>query len=204
MSNKAPNSSEKDAALRQRVADLPVVSIPRVDLIWLRNETNGFLKRLARDVREGKNVMLASQFARWLEFSGLLKMLRAVPGGGEAWGRVRDLNFLCGELFRNGRADPDYAASDIAEINRKLDVILSQRRRDSDNDEALVPLRETPVLSGNENHTAEFSDGDGRTILPSSVVGREQPSETAPMYRASPERLGQLAKRGQDGEQSAA
>jgi hypothetical protein len=32
----------------------------------------------------------------------------------------------CGERFRDGRADATYAQSDIAEINRKLDLIAGE------------------------------------------------------------------------------
>ena len=56
------------------------VGIPRADLLWMASETFSFLDRLLGEVREGKNVLLASQFARWLEFSGLLKVFEGLEG----------------------------------------------------------------------------------------------------------------------------
>jgi len=98
--------------------------------VW--RETNRRLESLARDVRENKNVREASEFARWLQFSGILKILEASPqpepllvDGVALRKQVRDLVYDCGECFRNGKADAKYAASDIAEINRKLEVIAA-------------------------------------------------------------------------------
>jgi hypothetical protein len=83
-----------------------------------------FIERLSREVREGKNVMLASQYARWVEFSGLVRLLELVDRGANLGKKLNDLLFECGEMFKDGKADPKYAASDIAEINRKLDLLL--------------------------------------------------------------------------------
>lgn len=106
--------------------------LEQTDILILYRETVIFLDRLSREVREGKNVMLASQFARWLQFSGLNKVFETYPCNRPHCEvdavvlekKTKDLLFECGELFRGGRADPKYAASDIAEINRKLDTVL--------------------------------------------------------------------------------
>ncbi len=95
-------------------------------------ETDRFLDTLAESVREGKRVMEASNFCRWLQFSGVVSLLKENPSpsplrvDGEALRKkLDDLLYECGELFRGGKHDPKYAASDIAEINRKLDLLLS-------------------------------------------------------------------------------
>jgi len=106
--------------------------ITEVDLSWLWKETHGRLERLARCVRECKQVTEASDFCRWLQFSGLPKIFKAHPQA-EPFrvdhavidAQIREILFECGELFRKGKADPQYSESDIAEINRKLDIIAA-------------------------------------------------------------------------------
>jgi len=100
----------------------------RVQLHVMWRETDRFLESLAREVRENKRVMEASQFCRWLNFSGVVKLLESNPqdapllvDGKGLQKKLNDLIYDCGESFRLGKSDPKYAASDIAEINRKLD-----------------------------------------------------------------------------------
>lgn len=57
------------------------VLVSKVELRWIASETNRMLDGLSRDVRECKNVMLASLCARWLQFSGLLAILERESGG---------------------------------------------------------------------------------------------------------------------------
>jgi len=98
--------------------------------IW--RETDRKLRSHAREVRENKGVREASEFARWLNFSGVIRILEAnpqsepLPVDGPALRRLCDEVILqCGECFKGGKADPKYSASDIAEINRKLDLLLT-------------------------------------------------------------------------------
>jgi hypothetical protein len=115
-------------------------------------ETDRFLDSLAASVREGKRVTEASNYCRWLQFSGVVSLLKENPSpspllvdGEGLRKKLDDLLYECGELFRGGKHDPKYAASDIAEINRKLDLLLggktlttepirlAPRRQDADN-----------------------------------------------------------------------
>jgi len=96
--------------------------------VW--NETTRFVETIHREVREGKSVMEWSRYGRWLRFSGVLEILEANPqefplevNGKALRALVEDLLSECGEKFRTGKADPTYAQSDIAEINRKLDIL---------------------------------------------------------------------------------
>jgi len=103
-----------------------------VDLHWIWRETTRRLESFAGDVREHKRVLEASDFIRWLQFSGLLKLFAAHPQPeplrvdvANVRKLIEDLRFSCGESFRNGKADPQYAASDIAAINHKLELIAA-------------------------------------------------------------------------------
>lgn len=104
------------------------ISVSRAEMRWVASETHRMLDGLSRDVRECKNVMLASLYARWVQFSGLMVLLERGTGDKTVQKKVEDLLYECGELFRGGKHDPKYAASDIAEINRKLDMLLGCAR----------------------------------------------------------------------------
>jgi hypothetical protein len=96
----------------------------------LYRETNGYLDRLARAAKEGKNLMEAANYCRWLAFSGIFSILDKCTLPMNTHGeelRRKNQNVIeeCGRHFRGGKIDPNYQASDIAEINRKLDLLLS-------------------------------------------------------------------------------
>jgi hypothetical protein len=109
-----------------------------VTLHRLWAETTNRLDLLHRCVRENKRVLEAADFARWLQFSGLLNLFDAFPhpapltvDARTVRKQISDVIFEAGELFRNGKSDPKYAASDIAEINRKLDALMRQMNQTS-------------------------------------------------------------------------
>jgi len=98
--------------------------------LW--RETNNFVERLTKDVREVKNVNAASDYVRWLQWTGLLEILVAAESpmplpvrGGELKLKVKKLLDACNDLYQDGKATPRYTESDIAEINRKLDIIAA-------------------------------------------------------------------------------
>jgi hypothetical protein len=105
----------------------------RVALARLYSETDRFLDHLAMEVRECKGVEEASRYCRWLQFSGVLKLLElhkevlsglSTPVAPSLLRRkVDDLLLTCGDLFRGGKANPTYAQSDIVLINQKLDAL---------------------------------------------------------------------------------
>jgi len=102
----------------------------RVTLQRICSESFRYLESLARDAREGKHVFEAANFCRWLRFSGVTDLLERYAMPGQNFSTlskaVDDLISDCGEQFRGGKVLPKYSESDIAEINRKLDVLLSQ------------------------------------------------------------------------------
>ncbi len=101
----------------------------RTTLSRIYSETVNNLERLAREVREGKNVLAAADFVRWLQFSGVLDLFSRYSFPDQNFPpldrKLADLLQDCGEHFRGGRVVPRYDQSDIAEINRKLDALLA-------------------------------------------------------------------------------
>jgi len=103
-----------------------------VDFYVLARQTQNRLDVLARDVSECKSVDEAANFCRWLSSSGVLALLEKnpqpepLPVNGSALRKLAARILLeCGDLYRQGKATPRYAASDIAEINRKLDILAA-------------------------------------------------------------------------------
>jgi len=106
----------------------------------LARQTETRLLVLQRDVAECKSVDEAANFTRWLRASGVLGLLErfstdgVLPVDGKSLRKLSETILSdCGDLYRNGKATPRYAASDIAEINRKLDIIaheISRQTRD--------------------------------------------------------------------------
>jgi hypothetical protein len=105
------------------------VMLPRFEIWSLATETERQLDIVERHVREGKNVLMVSLFVRWLQFSGVLNVIKlASHERGKALGkRLTELVMLCGEMQRGGKIDLKYAESDIVEINRKLDLLIAER-----------------------------------------------------------------------------
>jgi len=98
--------------------------------LW--RETNNYVERLTSDARECKGVNAASDFVRWLQWTGLLQVLLACESpmplpvrGADLKLKVKKRNETCNELYQDGKATPRYTESDIAEINRKLDLIAA-------------------------------------------------------------------------------
>ena len=123
----------------------------RVTLNRIYQETNDHLDVLAREVREGKNVLEASFFLRWLEFSGVLSLLEkhALPGQDftSLRRKLSDLIGEYGEHFRGGRVAPKYAESDITEINRKLDILLADKARSVSTVTVVTMVKQVPSNS---------------------------------------------------------
>jgi len=112
-----------------------VGELSKVELHVLWRETGNRLDTLWQCVREAKRVDEASNFCRWLQFSGVLQLLKRNPAdfplqvdGAALERKAKDILSECGELYAGGKHDAKYAASDIAEINRKLDALMSERK----------------------------------------------------------------------------
>jgi len=124
-------------------------------------ETEMRLDTYSRRVREGVEVLPASDFARWLQFSGILELLEAhemaVPLRVESL-RVKttDLLFECGEWFRlhersNTPRDPLVPRCELERITARLTQIEQA-------------LRLSPPLTENTASVAEPADAVLRVI----------------------------------------
>lgn len=104
-----------------------------VILETIDRETSRYVEMLGREIREGKGVYEASRFLRWLHFSGILSLLENYCLPGQDFSpllkKVGELTSECGERLKGGRESVKYAESDIAEINRKLDVLMASSAR---------------------------------------------------------------------------
>jgi len=107
-------------------------TLTQLELHQLWRETDRRLDSLIGSVCEIKRVDEASTFSRWLQFTGLLDILERnsngmpLPVDGQGLRRkAKELASMCGDLYRQGKANPQYAQSDIAAINRKLDIIAA-------------------------------------------------------------------------------
>lgn len=69
-----------DIIISETTAGL-TVAVDKHTLAWLFRETMTKLEVYARRVDEGKDVQAASEFARWVRMSGLVKLFAANPQG---------------------------------------------------------------------------------------------------------------------------
>jgi hypothetical protein len=126
-------SPEKVAQLQALGRDSSVKAREILERIF--HQSSRKLKELSRDVRECKNVDTASDFSSWLMFSGVCDLLEMFPDLSKDFLQLRkaakDLHCDCGEIYKcgKGKVQPKYAQSDISEINRKLDILMSERAK---------------------------------------------------------------------------
>lgn len=99
-------------------------------LYCIYKETKSRLETLSCRVSEGRDVMAASEFARWLSFSGILKLLESNPqpeplkvdGAFLRW-HTEQLIQQCNERFRTNSVDPNFKAADFKSLHDKVDTI---------------------------------------------------------------------------------
>ena len=98
---------------------------------WFLSETKRYLEGLARCVRECKRVDESSNFSRWLLFSGVFCLVKEEPSlrseASQLYALAEDVAMACGELYKCGKANPNYSRSDIEQINAKLDLLLNKK-----------------------------------------------------------------------------
>jgi len=108
-----------------------VPAFDRSDLQVLASFALQRLRTLQQRAREGKCVEEASEFARWLLESGVLKLLTtfAREAGEELAGLMRDTVWDCEEQWRGKGGKPWVAKSEVEAINAKLDALFSLAAR---------------------------------------------------------------------------
>jgi hypothetical protein len=118
-------SPEKVEQLRALGADDQIGY--RVNLCSIHQETDRYLDALLRSVQEGKQVEEASNYCRWLRFSGVLELLERYSDGNfpSLRPKLNDVLQECAPLLRGGRVRESYSTSDLDELNRKVELILA-------------------------------------------------------------------------------
>jgi hypothetical protein len=111
---------------------VPQTSLEAFDVFLVCRHTLTRLETLAQHVREGKEIMAASEFARWVRSSGLItifdkcKQGEPHPINGRAVNEaVAKLLHLCEDAWKN-HGGPVVTASGLDDINRKLDILAAQ------------------------------------------------------------------------------
>ena len=97
------------------------------NLYWLWRETMNKLSSFKSRVSEGRDVTAASEFARWLQFSGIIKLLEANPqpapltvdGPLLRWTTDELIN-QCNERFRTNNLDPSFKATEFQTMHQKI------------------------------------------------------------------------------------
>jgi hypothetical protein len=96
----------------------------------------GKLSSYSKRVSEGRDVVAATEFAKWLNFSGLLELFKANPqaepfkvdGPFMQW-TVDQLIEQCHERFRTGNADPNFKAAEWQSMHEKIDKMAGYLSR---------------------------------------------------------------------------
>lgn len=144
--------------------------------IWL--ETSGRLDVLSKRVQEGRDVMAASEFARWLFFSGILKLLEAnsqdgplkIDGAFLRW-KCEELIQQCNDRFRKNSAEPSFTEATFQSIHEKLDKIAGHvsglsvgRLETGDSHEVRVLRDRESVGFGDGNRRGRMRIHEGKVL----------------------------------------
>lgn len=115
---------------------LCLVIAEQTNLARCYRETMNKLSSYSKCVSEGRDLVAASEFARWLNFSGFLELFKVNPqaepfkvdGGFMQW-TVDQLLEQCNERFRTGNADPNFKASEWQSMHEKIDKMAGYLSR---------------------------------------------------------------------------
>lgn len=108
------------------------VSVDVVVLHTIYRETLTHLESYEKRALEGKDLMVALDFTRWIQWSGILKLLKAYPAQGVCkvdgafleW-KAREVQEMVQLQFRTKQI-PRLPASTLDQINHKLDLIAGR------------------------------------------------------------------------------
>jgi hypothetical protein len=105
-------------------------------LSLIYRETMNKLSSYSKRVSEGRDLVAAADFAKWLNFSGLIRLFKANPqdepfkvdGPFMQW-TLDQLIEQCNERFRTGNADPNFKSSEWQSMHEKIDTIAGYLSR---------------------------------------------------------------------------
>ena len=107
---------------------MPAPETPDLNLSRLYTETMHRIETLRRRVQQGRDVMAASEFARWLFFSGMVEVFKAHPQDGfnkvDGWllsSKVEALIELCNERFVSGDKRAQMEKDEVESLCEKVD-----------------------------------------------------------------------------------
>jgi hypothetical protein len=108
----------------------PPMDMEKVVLHRIWSETIGRLDSFRRRVAEGRDVMAASEFARWVFFSGLIGLFKenAQDGffrvdGALIQSKCEQLIESCNERFRSNDVSPHFDSAEFKSLHEKVDCI---------------------------------------------------------------------------------
>jgi hypothetical protein len=143
-------------------------------------ETNMRLDIFSRRVQEGKDVMAASEFCRWLLFSGIIELLKAnsnhettllkVDGSFIEW-KTNDLLKRCNDFFIHGHpASVTLSAAYLQTLHEKIDLMAGYLSKLSVSQAVSVTPAPGQVQADSR------VDGDGARVPPGGAGGFPAPS----------------------------
>ena len=99
------------------------------NLLVIHRVTSDYLARLSRAVEEGRAVDEANNYLRWLQFSGICRLLERCSDDNPEWRELRkkadDLQALCRPHLQGQNIPVSPSLARVDEINNKLDYMLS-------------------------------------------------------------------------------
>jgi hypothetical protein len=123
-------SAKPQAVARSAAANPPSETNLTVALGQIYRETEKYLSRLGRAAHEGRAVDEANNFLRWLQFSGVCRLLEMFSGLDERFLLLREqadaLQDICLPHLQGRNIKEHPNQSRIDEVNDKLDYILSK------------------------------------------------------------------------------
>jgi len=134
------------------------------NLYWIWKETINRLDTLSRRVAEGRDVMAASEFCRWLNFSGIFKLFDANPqpeplkvDGAFARWKCEELLRACNDRFRTNSNAPTIGEKEMRSLHEKLDVLAGYVSR--------LPAPAAAMTSAPENEVSNGQHANSELVV---------------------------------------
>jgi hypothetical protein len=97
------------------------------DVEWIAKETLRYLSRLQELVDEAKDVDNASDYARWVQFSGIIGLVQRINYGRgvELLDKCKKLIQACGDRYRSGNNNPSPESMRMTTVDEKLNALTT-------------------------------------------------------------------------------